>query len=424
MGRMCARVRLSTLTRLVLALTLAILLWPRESAAHARLQTASPAPNSELDQSPSEIKLAFTEPIEVRLSRITVRSGEQSQTPGISRVPGDPRSCLAALTPLRPGAYVVEWRVVSSDGHAMSGSYSFTVRERAVQAPAVAPPVAQATEAPPPPPASREEMAGRWLFIAGVALLLGAAIASSFGLGGGSDLAIATVGWGLATVGAAVLADAERRTAAASLGALAGTSIGRALMWRAAALAAAAVLLIVARAASVRRVAMTLAAACALMAIVVHAAAGHAGAVETFSLAAIGLQSVHFAAAGVWFGGLATLLAGTRGDPDPRKTRAVRRYSSLAGLALAIVAVTGILRAVQELSSWHQLAATPYGQAALAKGVLLVSIAAFGALNRWQSVPVAATGLRPLRRFALIELALMAAALGVAAILATLAPPG
>ena len=169
---------------------------------------------------------------------------------------------------------------------------------------------------------------------------------------------------------------------------------------------------------------MTLVAVCALVAIVVHVSAGHAAAVQAYPLAAIGLQSVHFAAAGVWFGGLASLLAGTRGGPDARKMRAVQRYSSLAGFALAIVAATGILRGLQELSSWHQLAATSYGQAALAKGVLLVAIAGFGALNRWHSVPIAATDLRPLRRFALVELALMAVALGVAAMLATLAPPG
>jgi putative copper export protein len=125
----------------------------------------------------------------------------------------------------------------------------------------------------------------------------------------------------------------------------------------------------------------------------------------------------------MWFGGLAALMRGTRGEPGAEKAKAVARYSTLAGAMLATVGATGILRTVQELSSWHQLAATDYGQAALAKGALIVAIAAFGALNRWRSVPAASTDLRPLRRFAVVELVLMTVALAVAAILATLSPP-
>ena len=421
---MCARVRFPRLTWVILSIVVALLLSPRESAAHAKLQAASPSANSQLDQSPSEIKLSFTEPIEVRLSKITVRSARQSQALSVSGVPGDRRSCIAALTPLKPGAYVVDWQVVSSDGHATSGSYSFTIREHETQAPAVTQPEEPMGLPPPPPPdASPREMFARWVFISGVAVLLGAAAASAARFGGGGDITVAATGWAIAAVGIVLLGDAQRRAAAATYGELMQTTIGRALIWRGAALAASAAALIAARMGAPRRAAMTLVAAFALAAIAAHSAAGHAAAVERYRVAAIGLQSLHFAAAGVWFGGLAALLAGTRGDPDAGKTTAVRRYSSLAGIALATVGVTGILRTVQELSSWHQLASTDYGEAALAKGVLLVAIAAFGALNRWRSVPAAPTDLQPLRRVALIELALMTVALAVAAILATLAPP-
>src|SRR5690349_17668488 len=119
---MCAGVRFSPPTHVILLLLAAILLAPHESAAHARLQTASPAANAQLDQSPAEIRLSFTEPIEVRLSRITVRSDDRLQTLTVAGVPGDAHSCIAPLTPLKAGGYVVDWRVVSSDGHAMSGS--------------------------------------------------------------------------------------------------------------------------------------------------------------------------------------------------------------------------------------------------------------------------------------------------------------
>jgi copper transport protein len=425
---MCACVRLRPSIWLILSFAVAMFGPARESAAHAKLQTARPAADAQLNEPPSEIKLSFTEPIEVRLSTIAVRdrSSERAQTVHASAVAGDRRSVAAPLTPLQPGVYVVDWRVVSADGHAMTGSYTFTIRGRQPQAPAATPPadIAPAPASPPRPGASRTEIAARWLFLAGAAVLLGTATASAATIGGEGDLAVATVGWAIAALGIVLLGEAQRRTALTTAGELLGTSIGHALLGRAAALAGAAVALIAARTPSRRRGAMVLAAACVLASIVVHAAAGHAAAIEVYPVAAIGLQSLHFAAAGVWFGGLAALLAGTRGGPDTRKTAAVRRYSSLAAFALAIVGATGVLRTAQELSSWQQLIGTDYGQAALAKALLLIAIAGFGALNRWRSVPAAATDLWPLRRFALIELVLMTVALGVAAILATLAPPG
>jgi putative copper export protein len=271
--------------------------------------------------------------------------------------------------------------------------------------------------------ASRREMVARWLFISGVAALFGAAAASIASFGGEAEMPLAAGAWIVACLGLALLFDVQRRTAGATAGELLTTSIGHALLWRAAALAVAGIALFAARS-SARRVAMAVVFVAALASMAVHSAAGHAAAVERLPAAAIGLQWIHFAAAGVWLGGLAALLGGTRGEPDAAKTAAVHRYSTLAGIALATVASTGMLRTAQGLSSWNQLVGTDYGQAALAKGALLLAIAALGALNRWHSVPAAPTNLRPLRRFALIELMLMVVVLGVAAILATLSPPG
>jgi copper transport protein len=429
-----ARTR-SQLQTVTVALAAVFLLTARTAGAHARLRSASPADGAQLDRAPQEITLTFTEPVEAALSTVTLRdpAGSRLETVRGRIVPGDRRSCVASLPQLQPGAYVVEWRVVSVDGHAMTGSYTFTIRGvEPHQSKGGPPPSAAAPPPSAPPPssptpavrASRREMAARWLFITGVAALLGAAAASVGGFGGHAEMALAAVGWITAFVGVALLAEAQRRTAGTTFDALLRTSLGTALVSRAAALLGAGVCLIAARISAARRRYMSFALVLALVAIGLHVAAGHAAAVERFTIAAIALQWVHFAAAGVWLGGLAALLAGTRGEPDAAKTTAVHRYSSLAGIAIATVAVTGILRTVQELSSWNQLVSTDYGQAALAKAMLLLAIAALGALNRWHSVPAAATNLHPLRRFAMFELVLMVVVLGVAAILATLPPPG
>ncbi len=154
-----------------------------------------------------------------------------------------------------------------------------------------------------------------------------------------------------------------------------------------------------------------------------HVAAGHAAAGRWPTITTVGAQFVHFAAVGVWLGGLAALLIGARGAPSNAKTAAVRRFSTMAAAALFVVAATGIVRAINELSSWNDLGSTPYGRLLAAKAALLVIIASLGALNRWLIVPVVAISLRGLRRTAGGELAVATCALAATAVLGTLAPP-
>jgi hypothetical protein len=165
---------------------------------------------------------------------------------------------------------------------------------------------------------------------------------------------------------------------------------------------------------------MTAVAAATLSAIAVHVAAGHAAA---GSVATIAVQWTHFAAVGIWIGGLAALLLGIRGAASDIKAASVRRFSTMAGVAIVVVAASGLWRAVNELASWDDLTTTAYGRAVLAKGGLLLVIAALGAINRWWNVPRAHVGLGPLRIAARGELALAASALGAAALLGTLPPP-
>jgi uncharacterized membrane protein len=160
-----------------------------------------------------------------------------------------------------------------------------------------------------------------------------------------------------------------------------------------------------------------------LAAIAIHVTAGHAAAVPRLPMLAIAVQWLHFAAAGIWVGGLTALVLAVRGEPGPVKTDAVRRFAAVAAAALVLVTITGAARALQEIPSWRHVLATAYGRTVLAKVVLLAAIAALGARNRWHSVPAAATTLNPLRRIASAELSLMIAVIGAAGILGALPPP-
>lgn len=79
----------------------------------------------------------------------------------------------------------------------------------------------------------------------------------------------------------------------------------------------------------------------ALGVILGHVASGHAAAGRNSGLM-IGLQWAHFAAVGLWIGGLLALLVGLRSRSGQSAADAVRRFSTGAGIALAVVAITGL----------------------------------------------------------------------------------
>ena len=97
------------------------------AAAHAHLEKAQPAADS---KSPDvqEIRLAFSEAIEPKLSSIRLETAEERTMtePGAEVDSANPKVLVVHLyEKLPPGAYVVRWSVVAADGHKMSGNYSF-----------------------------------------------------------------------------------------------------------------------------------------------------------------------------------------------------------------------------------------------------------------------------------------------------------
>lgn len=103
----------------------AILASPAVAAAHSLLLEARPAANSAV-VAPPRVMLRFNNRIEKRLSRITVL--DERGTPhalAIAAADGGADRLTAAMPPLAPGAYRVEWHVLSTDGHVVSGSFGF-----------------------------------------------------------------------------------------------------------------------------------------------------------------------------------------------------------------------------------------------------------------------------------------------------------
>ena len=99
-------------------------------SAHALLVRSVPEANAVLEDSPAQVELYFSEPLEQELSSITAYdSNNLIVDAGDVRVdPSDPTRMTVSLRSLEDGVYTVTWKAVSSiDGHQTVGTFPFAV---------------------------------------------------------------------------------------------------------------------------------------------------------------------------------------------------------------------------------------------------------------------------------------------------------
>jgi methionine-rich copper-binding protein CopC len=97
------------------------------AAAHSLLLSSVPASNAVLESSPPYVTLRFNNRIEKRLSRVRLvdERGVVASAPTATDKPAPAETLVAAVPPLAPGTWRVEWQVFSTDGHVVAGSYQF-----------------------------------------------------------------------------------------------------------------------------------------------------------------------------------------------------------------------------------------------------------------------------------------------------------
>ena len=126
-----ASVRPAALAALFAALLAALLALGAPAQAHDTLLESDPADGATLETSPEAITLTFSADIlDVSpLVRITDESGEQLAeiTPSVD----GPVATATLEEPLPAGTSTVQWRVVSSDGHPIEGTFEVTVEQDA-----------------------------------------------------------------------------------------------------------------------------------------------------------------------------------------------------------------------------------------------------------------------------------------------------
>ena len=386
--------------------------------AHAALSASEPADGATLERAPDEILLSFSEPVDPKISSIRVldTNGRNVARGSAQTLPADAKKYRIRLSAIGEGVYIVSWRVLSrADGHVTGGTLAFGV--------GVSP---EGVERPPgvvsvTPGATPLSVSSRVLFYVGILTIIGAAWIAAIAFQGTVGFRWLMVGgWSFALLGALGLAESQLRETGAGLGDVFGTSIGDALLWRLGPLVGAGIALTLARG-SGRRTMLVVAGLAAIAAIVAHVSFGHAASGSSRWLK-VAAQSAHFTAVGVWIGGLGALLIGIRGAEPAVRARAVRRFSTVAGVALLVVAATGTLRAINETGSWRALTQTGFGRVVIAKASLLLVLAALGAVNRYRNVKRVAEAATGLRRVSRIEMALAAVVLGLTGVMTSIVP--
>ena len=455
----------------VLALSLLVGL-PASGFAHGALRRASPASGEHLSVAPRELRLTFTEPVELAVARVELIG--PSGRIGLASIVRDPDSANVIIAPIRDslvaGAYRVAWQVAGQDGHPVRGDYSFTVAPGAQGLGSRAAPGAPGAlpsqpghhdpvSLPTGPGFDAESplyVAVRWLTFLGLLGVIGAvsfrfavlALVRRRGAHAGvaliepaSDRAAAFgLGWAAVVVSAALLrlyaqSYALHGPREALDAELIGSMVAQTVWGWGWLLQILGALLALAGFALARRLGgagWALAALGALVLAFTPGLSGHAASAPVLTPLAIFADGLHVLGAGGWLGSLLfVLMVGIPiavrlgGERTQAVAALVNAFSPAALVFAGIVIATGLFATWIHLESIPALWRTGYGRVLLLKLAVLSGVFATGAYN-WLRVKPALgddVGTRRLRRSAAIELAVGGVVLAVTAVLVATATP-
>jgi copper transport protein len=393
---------------IALCLTLSpVVAYAGRALLHATLLRSVPRANSVLKTPPETVHLVFSEAVVPELSQIALvrRDAERvvidSVRLPVANDPRDVRTLIGRVSALRAGRHTVMWRVISADGHTISGNFAFAVESGS---PEIAAPTASST-APAPrnsvvidtlvAPASATDEArtvpvlasvlrgtGLGALMAGLGLLFFAATAGEHRRHAPRRVIVLLI-----TVGAILLVahmfawlvniSPTRGLSADFIASAIGSTVGRIELLRVALALLALLAITLARR---ETVALIFGAAC----LVVSGAVGHPAAIHPYL--SIPAKMAHLLSASAWLGGLLWLVWLSRCDAIACRVEA-RRVSSVALITVVAIFVTGSLETVLFLNSPGDLIHSAYGRLVLAKVVGLAILVGFGAYNRFGLLP-------------------------------------
>jgi copper transport protein len=390
---------------------------------HAEIVSTSPYDGQRLPRSPQALTIRFSEP--VSLVQDSLRVLRTDGSPSGRRVTfGAPRVAGTVVRwpvsrDLGKGSYLVSWRVMSDDGHPVAGAFAFGVAERVTPAASGASGAAW----------SWPVTAARWLGDVAFSVVAGLlAFVLLCWPEGREDprvrrLLLTGLVSGIVVSVLELLLQGPYGTGVASYRLLdrslmtevAQTSFGAWMQLRVYLYVAMAAVLWLSGAlgSALNR---WLAVLGTLALATTFSGTGHASSGALLDRVAL---SVHVLTAGVWVGGLATVVVlASRRDRRPGLTAFVR-FSRLALATVGVLLLSGVVNALLRLDTVAQLGATGYGRLLLVKAVLVAAALVPAAASR----RMVRNGNLPLREVR-VEAVATTLVLALSAVLALTSPHG
>jgi len=383
---------------LVVVATVASLAWASPVSAHGQLDSSSPAPSAVLETAPSEIRLDFNEPVVpiARSIEIYNQDGQRIVLGEALVSPEDPSVLIAKDVPAIPdGLYVVAWRAVSNDGHAIDGAYSFQI---GASAPIVATSdlIANVLSGQDGPQGLSWLMgAAKFLGFLGLCLVLGClAMLAGGSISSRRVITFVGIGWVLSAVSALVLFVAQGPyTIAGTWSDLFNTSLwsdvyatrlGKALVIRELLLLSLLVLLWSLRGHFARSLTSWWRSTTLLVGVgivLTLSASGHPSASAQSGIA-VAVDALHFSSVVLWVGGLIVVAFGG----VMRSAHAdvvVRRFSRMATFAIPMTVLTGLWQTWHLVPALSDITQTAWGKALLVKTCFVIAAVTLGGFARW-----------------------------------------
>jgi len=421
---------------------------PACASAHARLEGTSPARGAVLERQPGQVVLSFSETVEGAFGAVRVFDARAERVDaGRVNHPGGAGAKLAVgLNPGLPdGTYTATYRVLSADGHPVSGGLVFSIGKPGAGPSKTIDELIGASRAGALTRAtSRIAAALQYLataLAAGFVIFALACWRGALQAPRARRFMLGAVALGLVASVVGIVAEGANAGATSVWAALDAGVVGDVLGTRFGRVWGLRIVVWVALGAAVlaRRGPAWLAPAAAAL-VFAPALEGHSTTISPTALL-VPIDALHVLAMTAWLGGLAALLfvlpSATRTLEPVARTRllaaVLARFSPIALAAVATLAVTGTIAAISLLTAVSQLWDTGYGRELLAKIALLGGLIALGAVNRRRLLPrlrrLAADGGAPgaagraLRATLRTEVALLAAVLAVSSVLVDGIPP-
>jgi copper transport protein len=377
------------------------------SSAHNALVSSDPADGASLTVVPTQVTWMFDRSVPLETLTVTLidATGARTQLPGSTHGPTGDAEVVTPLPALQSGDVSLRWRLVGPDGHPVSGRIDFAVAASTTTAPGVAATPPPETIAPAVEAASADEGDGsyatpssvRWIlrYASYLAIMatVGILLTSAYVWSGAADhpllrrvlswslFATAALAFGQLLVIASDVGGNAPWTSFGSIDAATVTDAGVALMVRIVLALALWVVLFQYRLthADVYWSAVTLP---GLALLATWAFAGHSRSMRWPEIGVL-TDVAHHAAAAAWIGGLA--IVGWIVIPKMATdvlVPAVRRFSRVAAISVAILVATGLVQTVRLVGNPAGLLDADHGRYLAVKVLVLAAMLAIANVNR------------------------------------------